>query len=415
MTSNTGATEHHEFYGDGANAAAVAVDLSGNGNCTAGATWIYQAAFSSGDPCTVMVDIEIEASDPAGYVFARYSGTTRQGVRWNGASSFQIVVSNAVVHTLSALTSGRFIIHWSMAADPLNSGSMRSEVRIWDHATSAFLSGISWTHADPSIGATDIIWGAQVTAGTNGTGGTLRGAGYLLHDTSELQVYRDRMTSAAAPTLVGDTAMEVPMPDWSSNFGEQGEPAGPTHYVGAAAVAENHLLLASPLVNIQWNDPDETRYSTMATDAWWMAPPSGDGYMGIPWLWRRPVPRTVNKMRVRAFVHSGRSSGAAENTVYLTAWSCSRNPGIDSETLLASYSDTQSFGPVNDTLSGSPGRWVTFDTIRLARDEDDFTWLLFSVEVTGPSSGTQNVTIISASMEPISEADTDAIGEVGSG
>lgn len=420
MPSNIGATEHHAFYGTGSGAAAVAVDQSGNADCTAGATWIYQTAFAEADPCTIMVAADVDiGTDPAGYLFARYSGTTRQGIRSDGNGGLQFVVSNAIAQTLSiprGIGVYELIVHWAMGDDPLNAGQSRSMVRVWRGDTGALIDGIDWTHATPSLAGTDLIWGAQVTNGTNGTGATLTGAGYLLHETSELQVLRDRVTSAAAPTLVGDTAMEVPMPDLQTVFGEQDSAAGPTHWVAAGALEQNTLLNVGPLVNKQWEDPDAVLWSTMQADPWWTVAPDGASYLGIPWAWRRPVPKSVNKLRCRAYVRTTENSVDTNNSLTLRVWSCNRNPGVDAALPLEPYSVSATLANVNDAIGPDPGRWLEFDTLRISRTPNQRnTWLAVSAEVTGSSANTQDVEIHAVVIEPISEVDTDAIAEVGLG
>lgn len=420
MPSNIGATEHHQFYGTGNGAAAVAVDQSGNADCTAGATWIYQSSFSEGGPCTIMVSaFVIPGTDPAGYLFARYSGTTRQGIRSDGSGGLQLIVGNVVSQTItipSGVGEYELVVHWSTAPDPLNLGQERSSVRAWDADSGAFLDGIDWTHDRLEIAGTDLVYGAQVTAGTNGTGVALTGAGYLLHETSELQVLRDRVTEAAAPTLVGDTAMEVPMPDLQTVFGEQDSAAGPTHWIAGGVLEQNTLLNVGPLVNKQWEDPVPVFWSGMQAGAWHTQAPDGSSYLGIPWLWRRPVPKSVNKLRCRIYFRSSEDSLNTNNTVSMTLWSCNRNPGVDTEQPLETYSVTESFGPVNDQPTASPGRWIDFDTLRISRTPNQAnTWLALSFEITGSSAATQNVEVYAVIIEPISETDTDAIAEVGLG
>lgn len=416
MPSNIGATEHHQFYGTGSGAAAVAVDQSGNGNCTAGATWIYQSSFSHGEPYTVMVAAEFRpAGVAAGYLFARYNGTTLQGIRNNGSGGIQLLINNVVEQTVSVSTgigTYEMVIHWSMADDPV-SGRMRSSVRIWNGTAGTFIDGIDWTHDDPNVSGSDIIWNAQVTGGTNGGGATLTGAGVLLHETSEIQVLRDRITEAAAPTLEGDTAMQVPMPDLQTVFGAQDSAAGPTHWAAAGALEQNTLLNVGPLVNKQWEDPDAVLWSTIQNDAWWAPAPDGDSYLGIPWFWRRPVPKSVNKLRCRLYFRSEENSVVTNNSLTFRVWSCNRNPGVEAALPLESFSVSETFGPVNDAIGPDAGRWIEFDTLRIARTPNQAnTWLAVSVEITGSSANTQDVEIHAVTIEPISDVDTDAIGGV---
>ncbi len=298
MPSNIGATEHHQFYGHGVGAAAVAVDLSGNANMTAGTDHIYQAAFGYGADCTVMVAIDLESGvTPAGHIFSRYgAGRTMQAIRYDGATGLQLILNDdPPSHTITIPSDGEIVVSWSMTSDPLDPTNVRSEVRAWDADTGNFSDGVSWTHPEPpGLAGADIIWGAQVTAGTNSTGGTLQGAGFLLHGAGSVQVHRDRVSAAAAPTITGDTAMESTIPDVGSGFGDQDTPAGPTHYIGADAVVANHLLLVSPLVNAQWASPQAIPWTAMQASPWWTLSPDGSSYMGIPWVWRRPVPQVVN-------------------------------------------------------------------------------------------------------------------------
>lgn len=416
MPSNIGATEHHQFYGHGVGAAAVAVDLSGNANCTAGATHVYQSAFGYGADCTAMVAIDLESGvTPAGYIFSRYGGgQTLQGVRYNGTTGLQLVVGNAVVHTITIPSDGEIVVSWSMTADPLDAAAVRSEVRAWDADTGDFADGISWSHAEPAgLAAADIIWGAQVTAGTNGTAGTLQGAGFLLHGTGSVQVHRDRVSAAAAPALTGDTAMEVPMPSWSSNLGAQGRLAGPTHYVAAGSVVANHLLLASPLVNVQWDSPTAVSWSTVAFSAWWTPSPDGDSYLGLPLLWRRPVPQTVNEARCRVYV-SGAYSGGSSSTLSIRVWSANRNPGADSPVALESYATVAQ--TIDSVDFDATGQWLDCGDLRLSRTASgERSWLAVSVEITGGGAGETSFAVHAVTIDPISVTETGAIGEVGNG
>lgn len=405
MASNVGPTEAHEFYGDGANAAAVATDLSGNANCTAGAgEWIYQSAFSPGEPCTVMVSADCNiGTDPAGYLFARYSGTTRMGIRSNGNGNLQFILSNVVSQTIGiprGVGVYEVIVHWAMMDDPLNAGQSRSQVRVWDGTNTTFLDGVDWTHTTPSVAGTDLIWGAQVVGGTNTTGATLLGAGYLLHATSPLNVLRDRVTAAAAPTLTGDATIELPVPDFASGIGDQGRLAGPTHYTAAGALDADRLLMVSPLVNKQWEDADSINFTALGASPWFALSPDGTSALGIPFLFRRPVPSTVDQVKVRVFIAGGSSLGS-NVTVDVTAWSFSRNPVVAGDPLV-SDSDTQSFGPVNDTTSGNAGRWLEFDPITIAREDNEgFSWFGVSIEFTAGGGPNSDFTVRSITVEAL--------------
>lgn len=416
---NIGATEHHIFYGDdstGSSLASLAVDDSGNGDFTVGTDCIYSSSFASGDPCTIMVHFGIEfGSNPAGYIFNRYSGSTLMGIRYNGGSVIQLLISGSVAESLTVPSSGeyRVVIHWSMTDDPVNSGSKRSQVRAWVATSGDLIDGVDFTHSDPSVAGSDCIFGAQVTGGTNSAQVNWYGAGYLLHAIAPVQVRRDRIHENSAPTLTGDTAMEVPMPDWSSGFGEQDRSAGPTHWIGARAIAQNQLILVSPLVNKQWNSPSDITWTSLSSSAWWTLSPDGSSYLGLPFVWRRPVPKTVNYVLPRVFIQAGAGTGTV--TVDVTAWSHNRNPGIDDEEPLVGYSQTESFGPVNDTTGGNEGRWLTFDPVRISRDQTGlWSWFSISVEMSYTGSDPR-FEIRSVSFEPISDTDSDAIAGIGFG
>lgn len=418
MPSNIGATEHHGFYGHSSagDTSELATDLSGTSDFTDGSTWIYHSSFSPGTPCTVMLEFRIEwGASPAGYLFSRYSGTTRQGIRYNGTTGLQLLINNAVDRTLNVPGSGSdtVTIHWATADDPLSARS-RSQIRVW-RSDGSLIVGLDWTHNEPDTAGTDCIFGAQVTGGTNGTGSTLYGAGYLLHDTSPIQVYRDRLSEASAPTLTGETSMEVPVPSSLTVFGQQDSAAGPTHWAAAQSVAASHLLTVGPLVNRQWVAPPALIWGVIGTDPWFTLSPDGVSYLCLGWLWRRPVPRSVSRVIVRAFVRSGRSGTTTENSVTMSAWSFDRQPGIDADPP-AYYTASESFGPVNDTNTGTPGRWLEFQPIRIARTSNNRnTWLGLSVRVTGASGSVQNVAVLAVTIEPIAVVDSDAIAEVGLG
>ncbi len=424
MPSNIGATEHHQFYGhdaSGSSLSTLATDQAGNANFTVGTNCIYSSSFGYGEPCTTMVSCVIRFSmNPAGYIFSRYSGTTRQGIRYNGSTGLQLVVNNAIAHTLTVPASGTYsiAIHWSMSDDPVNTGSVRSEVRVWDSTADALIDGISWTHAAPSLSGSDIIFGAQVSAGTNSAQVNLTGAGYLMHEIGSIQTHRDRVTAAAAPSLVGDAAIDSCVPDYASNFGDQTTPAGPTHALAAQAVNANRLILGSPLVNLQWIDPDPVVWGEIAPLTWHADDPvDGATVMSMGWLWRRPVPGVFNYAHCRLYVVSENASPTEENDVTLRVWSCNRNPLANSAVPLAANYTEVVLDDINDTLSSGDGAWVDFsDLLKISRTEDgDETWLAISIDVNGATEDTQNTFIRSVVIEPMSVESEDADAEEGGG
>ena len=71
MPSNTGPTEHHAFYGNGATTALTSVDMTGeNASSSNSADSFYLPTFTTGDSYTVMVCCvltpEIQWHYPAG-------------------------------------------------------------------------------------------------------------------------------------------------------------------------------------------------------------------------------------------------------------------------------------------------------------------------------------------------------------
>ncbi len=413
MPSNIGPTEHHQFYGTGAGSGSVRADQSGNQDASSGASHIYIEDFAYGAPSTVMVAIRLEGS--AGYIFSRYSGTTLQGIRYDGGTELQLVIANVVAQRIDTAVGVEIAVSWSMTQDPLSPANLRSEVRAWNVESGAFVDGMSWTHPAPAgLAGSDIIWGAQVVAGTNGTGSELRGAGYLLHGAGSVQVHRDRVSMAAAPTLTGETAMEHPMPSWSSNLGVQDRPAGPTHYLAAQAVSANKLMLVSPLVNVQWHAPTLVPWAFMQSSAWWHLAPDGDSFIGLPWTWRRPVPQMVSHVRPRVFIESGVAEGPdTTSTINITVWSCNRNPGQNSAIPLTSHSVTETF---TDVAADSSGIWIDFDDLRISRTANgERTWLAVSIEASGVGAPNLGLSIHAVTIDPISLEETDALAEAGNG
>jgi hypothetical protein len=75
---------------------------------------------------------------------------------------------------------------------------------------------------------------------------------------------------------------------------------------------------------------------------------------------------------------------------------------------------SDSFGPVNDLTSSNPGRWLELGIMDIVRTPNqNNTWLALSFEVTGPSATSQDVEVHAVVFDPISDVETDAIGEVG--
>lgn len=313
--------------------------------------------------------------------------------------------------------------------NPLTTGATDAfwyEMRCWNESNSNEVSGNSI--AGPAIdisGSPDVVWGAQTTAGANEFTGEIIDLYYGARFHSSIEILRDWITAASAPTLTADAPIEIPVPDTSSGFASSDECVGPALSLAAASLHNNSLLTASPVVNMipvvqtfqQGTQPDTTRWASdnvQDTDVTW--------YWVGAYAWYPPVGLNYNKLKCHVHLQAYDSGVSGPYTTRVRVYSMSAHPdsldlaipGESPAEELTYYYDTQSSS--TDHGSGATGgEWLTFSSFPIARAPgEEHTFIGVAVRiVTGSGTPSEHRWRLRAvHVEPVAEeADNPGVGD----
>lgn len=400
------------WFGDSATGliAELATDESQNAsNMTTGATWHYELS-----PATrfKVVDWTIDAvvgvdNTDTGRMFRHGALASSDLVQLRIAAGgiIEAVMSpGGVATTVASLTlpsiSGSdqdYLISWSCEANPLTTGASnayRTELRAWNLDTGEYTQTVS-THAVRAAPSnSNAIWWADSTAGGNPFTGTPYAGRFSTGFHHSTTVRESFVSNAATPVNYGETRKEIVVPPKSSGIGDDSHFAGPLFLRAALDTRQRDLWLAGPLVNEQFWDlvsHDGDRSNSNAT--WTLLDPDlADRYLYVTYLYRRPVPPSVNKVSARVFFQQWRSDApAAPDEVHMTLHSMSQpgplykptmSPAIYERHTSASGALTYEHGS-----GATAGAWVELGPTNIARDSEGFTYLCLGFRIVDGSSG----------------------------
>lgn len=377
------------YYGAGANIAALATDQSQYAtNQTAAASWHYEATpasrFNRRFEWTIEVRITIDNTDTG-----RLYNYANAGLRLSAGGAVEpllngVVQAGVTIPTLGG-TDEDVLISWSVRDNPDTTGAsdaLITEIRAWNLTDGGAPAVNRYTHAVRTNSNGDQVWWASSTAGANAFTGTPARCRFSSHYHTATESYEAMVSASSAPTLVGEARSEITVP--TRSLGDDGYYAGPIHARAAAASAANDLRQAGPLGKVHrsrvTHRGDRVGDATEAYED----PTDAGSYLythGIRWI---EVPPGANRLLVRAFVQQWRTTGDADTIRHTLL--CMSQPGFvhrppTSPATMQVYRQTIS-RTNNDTSGATSGAWITFDPIRIARDNVGCSYIALAHEIT---------------------------------
>ena len=304
-----------------------------------------------------------------------------------------------------------YTISVAMEPNPLTTGASdayRTEVVVINESLPIVTEKVVATHAQPiDRTSSQFVIGAASTSELFGNiVGNTRYTGTILevrvsssfHTVTEtVETFVD--TTITPPTHAGIEFTEQPMPTVSSGAGSNGVFAGPIGMMGALSVRHTRSLLLSPLVNELISDEASTLLPIDSSDPTDEIDTGNFAYMG--YLWRRPVPPGVNRLKCRMQIQSDNDGGSNE-AIVVRVYSMNA-PGTQSRPSTSPPQDSRYFVEAtvparNDGIGPIGGSWLDFSNLlRIATDYDGFTYLAISLQDTV----NHRIYIRSVSIDPV--------------
>lgn len=267
----------------------------------------------------------------------------------------------------------RFMAHWSSRPDLLNPGQVRSELTVYNFATSA------WDHAFATHTActTNTAWDFNV-------GGY--GAGTLAYDVADIDTVRvgtrfhsqveareDWVSESTKPSIDGVLRSAILPIDTGSDVGTSGDFAGPAYLWSGASTRAADKRLMSPVLNMRPLDQyaiEQADYVGDPTEQGFKAPPGAPTYRWTRGcVWRRIVPPGCNRVHARAFIRTWTiGDGPCEMLFRMYSVGNHHIGGVAPGALIPYHGATGS-RQVDDASDG--GGWVDLGVLPVARDSAD--------------------------------------------
>jgi hypothetical protein len=366
-------------------------------NMTAAATWIYEAApasrFNVLTRWTMDALVDMNNTD-TGRIWTQ-GGTGRWRISVAaGVISATLQIGAALV-TVATLTlpgvSGsdeRFLISWAAEPNPATTGAsdaLRTELRAWNITDGTYDQTVT-THGarDTETGAA--VWGAGSTAGASPFTGVIYACRFGTAFHHSQTVRESFLSNVAPPALLGESRREVIVPPKSTGLGDDGQLAGPLFLRAALDTRQRDLWLAGPLVNEQyWDLVDHDGDRSVSNLTWCIEDPDdANRYLYVAYLYRRPVPPSVNKVAARVFFQQYETIPGSPDDFTITLHSMSQpGPLYRPPTSPATYErHVASSGIMNEEhgSGATAGEWVDIGPCNVARDLQGYTYLCLGFE-----------------------------------
>jgi hypothetical protein len=369
------------FYGDSATGtwSELAIDDSGEDtNLTAGMTYAYESSSARANLTTRRtVDIVIEHDDTvaSGTLWSWNRSSEIDRINLNSGDTITVFVdgSSIITHSIAnvSATTEEFVISWAMEPNPDtidSTDAMRSELHVYNVDQSTYETSVA-THAAPTAGVGDVVFGAQDTSGTGDYDGTITAIRLSSGFHSSTEMYETFVSQSSAPTLVGKALAPMPMPERSQvALGDDGHFAGPIHIMATAAAQNQRALLWSPVVNDYNRDGDIV--NTNVADGYNVSYSMTNGALvRLGHAYYRPLP--VGCTHVIPRVHIQVDHGTSAPDTVLSVYSMSQpgpisRPNTSPNQYEEYYVSAVKADDGNTTLGG--GDWVTLGKLKIAYD-----------------------------------------------
>lgn len=404
MTLVPGDAPDCEFYGEGS---LPLTDLSGWGtNLTEDGSVAIETSSTRGNhPTHRTVDLLLEMSNANFGTCFQYGDNALE----ISGTDIDLVVngSSVLTYTIQNIdgSNANYLVSWATEPNPLTTGASdrsRSELWIYNFDEDTWEHEVV-THAQQASSTEDLVFGGSAPS-TDVFDGVISGARLSAGFHSSTETAETFVNTTPAPTLVGETRLEVPVPTRDTGIGDDGMPAGPIEAMVAKAIRSNDLLMAGAIVDeVCTGDWGES-------STWTMNDPASSSYvMHLEFLRRRQVPVSCNRLRVRVLVQQD-GDGAEELSI--RAYSANApgpisKPANSPEDYVV-YSVTEE-RTADDGTGDTGGAWLTIGTTRVARDKTGCTYVWLGWDL----GSLNDVRIRAWKVEPF--VDSDPSGPVSGG
>lgn len=395
------------FYAieDGGGYVDLAVDLSQFADDQQDdAGWTYEDApasrFNVVSSWTIEAHVTTDNND-TGYLFSYASGANLLALSVNGSGSVQARLGAAVLGTLALPGLGggaeEFVIGWSAETNLVTTGAgdaLRSELRAFN-LTDGSYAQLVITHVVRTAGTGDVVCWASDTGGSNtftGTPHAIRISTGRFHPSTE--THEDFVALTTTPSSMHARRIEFPVVGPGNDLAEPRALAGPVYAMGAASVRANVFRSLSPIVNIDYQERPTLAGDDFGPDRYLRAARNPIYTLLGSYVFYRPVPTFVDRVKVRVHVQQWRTSGTTNDVLRFRMWSLSRPPSpvadvVDQdEAVDAHYCD----GAIS-TSHGSgaaEGEWIDLGPMRVSRNSAGCSWFALSVRVQDESGAIAN-------------------------
>jgi hypothetical protein len=188
----------------------------------------------------------------------------------------------------------------------------------------------------------------------------------------------DFIAVSSAPTIDYETRREPLIVDLASGLAEVDGLVGPVQAMAAADAQQNDLVLTSPVANVVFNTPAYELNDGTTNPQRLTLPPGEtdtDWHMIGSTLLLRTVPRTINRLRIRAHIET--QSGAT-GTTDVRVYTMTRPPNAGDSVIAQApvmewyHTTTET---INDEAASHDGDWYDLGDTAIARDPQGKTWI----------------------------------------
>jgi hypothetical protein len=363
-----------------------------------------------------VVDVGTSSS---GFLFGHGTTVTELHNLEIDSSTLTPTIGNTAQPTLTipglTATPEECVINWSTEPNPLTTGAsdaQRSELSVYNAATGEFATS-QWTHAAISTESATMYVLTDRAAGVDYSDDchAFRFSSGRFHTFAETR--EDFVTLTTEPTPDYETRREPLIVDLASDLAEVGQLVGPVHAMAAADARQNDLILTGPIVNVAFNVPVYSLNNGSTRTQWKTLPPGetdDDWHLLGGAMFMRSVPRTVNKLRVRAHVESwSEESGTTSVRLYTMTRPPNAGDSIVAKVPTLESFHTPTLAIQDHSDGGDGGHWRDLGETSIARNPQGMTWLAVAFK-SSVADGIGGIRIRALTIDPAFKPGGDGAG-----
>lgn len=364
---------------------------------TGGHPQLSSAFANIGDGSTIEAVVEVTDTDTGYFFWKAGSGTTEYGIRIRTGGIIRPTINNADDTngdlTLPGVTTTakRYAIAWATELNKDTTGGS-DILRSWIYAFNiddGTYDQVTWTHAlkNADIGAQTVsLWGQ---GGSNIFTGTARVLRFSRRFHTATEVHEDWVLRSETPTTTGKTRQQPFTPNKASGIGDDGALVGPVESAVANVAKRSDMRTVSPVLNLFFNTRTILDNTYAPTNWSRLAPGSSTVYIPGQYLWWRPIPPVINKLRARVnLTHSDSASGSlVARIIYMNKLPTINK--IAAEPKPIQFQQFYDDVTIATTTSSATG-WTAFDILPIPEDAKGGCYIALGLTI---PNGTMQVAV----------------------